>query len=1809
MTHLIKLLSEYDKIKDWKERLDFGSEIVRLYKRQLKAYLKKNPEKYTSLWLFRGGYPTSTSYSDKLTSHDADYKKIAFVQHDGELSIYNKEKHGRWETYHNTGLALAKKEVEKIAFLKSKLKIYHTYPLKGKYYFTYKGFLYVEFERLETNKSITQQIDLDDVLTPETISNEPKFSVKLAAEYGLTISVFSESDFIKKQPMKPQEVTTSNEKSIPSKNKEMSNQKKLVLADDVKTFFQNSQSKEGAAVQSSSGKTYDTPKKLNRGKKQIDPELAKKIEKEGITIEELERLQDKGFPVFKYKTQVTVHGDFSEVAGFGRVGGYKTLLFNKNNTLGIKYNGIDNKKKREVGDLLWTYNYVKKFADDSENKQVYWILNKDSKGTELRFSSALQKAEDLVDALPIIKEQYENFPIDNIYGDIGIFKFKFWGTTYITIGVSLNAFYEGDKYVLYRYFTNGLVTDKASYDKLYAAFAELKRKEKEQSDADKIVRQEAEQKEKEKVELKMAATAAVLTESGYKPVDSRKIRSLDIKPPYIIVRHEGRIDSDGVYDDGLKTWSVAYNKGSFGKPLPVGYRSTNITADEIPTKIKSKREAEYENFVKYQRDQWTCNTYLSEVCQFYVLELSANVELERTADTSPIVGSDCSVMETNNFKKAGIEIRFTSSPDASVLKILNASAFQWSRRKALWWAYYTDALWAFANEVCSGNEGDTDLVDEAEDDKTDEGFHLKYYDGLDVYPNDSVIVYDSYLDEITGISKIYRFGKDFNDKIGVDSETSHEKKGAGHWVKSPDFHDTAGGFYLGLHFYQGDGISLYRLDKELAKKEGLILSINKQRELSIKETSTTDAKKDNVTYVKDAVYSYYLLSRPMGYGTQPPEGFISGEKDGKHKFERIDYSRKLTLKELKHYNLGVAANPNDFVGGNFVYEWNGGFYTVKIIEVQPSYITIQEAGSKAEGLSWSVFYQKIEDDKIINISFPILVVLPSQKSVPPITEGDVLKFSAGSIVQDNDFFAIKKDGLVRFIGTVVSVTNKEIETLTTHRAKGLKLIPAHVRERMSHDNFRMFDTSKIDTTEIDRNLNYKYKGSNVIEEHEYQEELEAIDTKPLAMSLSNYLIFRYDKKHADKYLNAVKKMSWGDQYPAAKDGSGTYLEDKNTTNRYAYEHKTAIRTALERGRGSEISYQALAAYEDLIQSYPNESVKALDMISGGADFELEDSGEVIIDLVDKKAGILNPFEGKEDIQIFVFEEAIQKRRLEKVEAAIMVDGLAIKSASGSIIYQMNEYDLFIKKKIHNRLHDVFQSYTKEGYEEYLKGLMNENPDNIVWLSKDYLYLLDKDKSKQDKIVPANLSPKHQIIQTLHNHWANGDKINKTHIRKIALANGIDDLKMAYEITEVAWTIYYRHLIEMDANKSNELDHVREQLIIKKSSSRKKYDSVVDFYENQQPTYSVRDAITKIAQQFSTAAPIAFLAGYFCEVDEKKVKTILEPSGGNGLLTILAPYEKILINEIDEIRLANLKIQNFKEVTALDASDPKSFENKARQMDVVLMNPPFNDLESSKYKYDGIQIGRLDAYMIAIALETLKNDGRAAFIMGGHTTFNEKDKIAKHRPFFNWLFRNYCVADIINIDSKKLYHRQGTSFPLQMILIQGRKEVPHGSAPYKNLDNAEWEAVVSDTDTLWNRVERAMQRSIHQQDDLTMRLRRMAEMAKDAFEFMQYEVSSYKLSEKRDYELFLGSAPKFHILNSGTYKEKQIEKAKENPEYSVKSRSLSVLKEVFLVFVNKYALKKPNFLPNTGIIFHNSEFFATLALDGTLRDVDTKRIIE
>ena len=42
-----------------------------------------------------------------------------------------------------------------------------------------------------------------------------------------------------------------------------------------------------------------------------------------------------------------------------------------------------------------------------------------------------------------------------------------------------------------------------------------------------------------------------------------------------------------------------------------------------------------------------------------------------------------------------------------------------------------------------------------------------------------------------------------------------------------------------------------------------------------------------------------------------------------------------------------------------------------------------------------------------------------------------------------------------------------------------------------------------------------------------------------------------------------------------------------------------------------------------------------------------------------------------------------------------------------------------------------------------------------------------------------------------------------------------------------------------------------------------------------------------------------------------------------------------------------------------------------------------------------------------------------------------------------------TLDVININGAKLYSRQGTSFDVRLILIDGRKELPFGAAPIFN----------------------------------------------------------------------------------------------------------------------------------------------------------------
>lgn len=73
---------------------------------------------------------------------------------------------------------------------------------------------------------------------------------------------------------------------------------------------------------------------------------------------------------------------------------------------------------------------------------------------------------------------------------------------------------------------------------------------------------------------------------------------------------------------------------------------------------------------------------------------------------------------------------------------------------------------------------------------------------------------------------------------------------------------------------------------------------------------------------------------------------------------------------------------------------------------------------------------------------------------------------------------------------------------------------------------------------------------------------------------------------------------------------------------------------------------------------------------------------------------------------------------------------------------------------------------------------------------------------------------------------------------------------------------------------------------------------------------------------------------------------------------------------------------------------------------------------------------------------------------------------KNRIFFNYLYSHYFVSDVILIDGHSLYSKQGTSFDVRLILINGRKAKPKGVAPLKNEQLSE---VVYDFDRLYSRV--------------------------------------------------------------------------------------------------------------------------------------------
>lgn len=263
------------------------------------------------------------------------------------------------------------------------------------------------------------------------------------------------------------------------------------------------------------------------------------------------------------------------------------------------------------------------------------------------------------------------------------------------------------------------------------------------------------------------------------------------------------------------------------------------------------------------------------------------------------------------------------------------------------------------------------------------------------------------------------------------------------------------------------------------------------------------------------------------------------------------------------------------------------------------------------------------------------------------------------------------------------------------------------------------------------------------------------------------------------------------------------------------------------------------------------------------------------------------------------------------------------------------------------------------------------------------------------------------------------------------------------------------------------------------SIAQRFAAMKDLY-GQQVTVRPLDTQSKILQQYSTPCPLAFLLGVFVDKNEQFWNgRILEPSAGNGLLTVALHESQTVVNEIDEIRVANLKQLGFASVTSEDASSESAMQKFGNKFRGIITNPPFAKLaDKDKIERHGWPINTLDYKMAVLALDRMADNGKAAIIVGGKmwnsywkplSERSEKQVLfGQWKTFLGYLYAQYNVVDVIYINGDNIYRKQGTTYPIVAILVDGRHEYNESVKPNYVFDS-ERDVIIDTFDQLLERI--------------------------------------------------------------------------------------------------------------------------------------------
>ena len=373
-------------------------------------------------------------------------------------------------------------------------------------------------------------------------------------------------------------------------------------------------------------------------------------------------------------------------------------------------------------------------------------------------------------------------------------------------------------------------------------------------------------------------------------------------------------------------------------------------------------------------------------------------------------------------------------------------------------------------------------------------------------------------------------------------------------------------------------------------------------------------------------------------------------------------------------------------------------------------------------------------------------------------------------------------------------------------------------------------------------------------------------------------------------------------------------------------------------------------------------------------------------------------------------------------------------APAAKVFKKEDVDAIYEQMMNIRYRDGEQRMSLKEWADYYEKTSPKHQENLVGDSKS----AEQRKQAEKKFIDA---VKLQL--------SFGRKFKSiVELRKMAERLGLKDVKDT-DLQELAETANVQRARSIAASEATD--------------NAGKFKRIVNLYENQ-PSLNQGDSERVMKQQYSTPAPYAFLADMYVKGNGKVIESALEPSAGNGMLTIGLPMDKVHVNDIDAQRLANLRRQGFKNVTSQDGTQP--FADK--DVDVVVTNPPFGS--ATPKEYDGYKISSLEGQMAINALESMKDDGRAAIIIGGKTEYAKNGSLnPKDKAFLGYLYSHYNVEDVINVDGS-LYVKQGTTYPTRIILINGRRKYDPEHKVFPPVEKDARAETVKDYDELYKRIE-------------------------------------------------------------------------------------------------------------------------------------------